>query len=52
MAFVEAEIAKRTGADVIKLKAVPQLSPAARAIVAGVGAQGEVERLLEIRVPT
>ena len=50
-AFVEAEIAKQAGAGVIQLKAAPQLSPAARAIVDSVGAQGEVKRLLEIRVP-
>lgn len=29
----------------------PELTPAARAIVASVGAQGEVQRLLEVRVP-
>ena len=50
-AFVEAEIAKQAGAGVIQLKAAPQLSPAARAIVDSVGAQGKVKRLLEIRVP-
>lgn len=45
-AFVQAEIAKYAP----KL-AKPQLSPAARAIVDAVGAQGETRRLLEVRVP-
>ena len=51
-AFVEAEIAKyKAGASVIKLHQAPKLSPAARAIVESIGAQGEVKRLVEIRVP-
>ncbi|MBI2276421.1 MAG: indolepyruvate ferredoxin oxidoreductase family protein [Dechloromonas sp.] len=51
-AFVEAEIARlRTGGSVIKLHALPKLSAAAQAIVDSVGAQGEVRRLVEIRVP-
>jgi indolepyruvate ferredoxin oxidoreductase len=45
-AFVEAEIAKYTP-HIGK----PQLSPTARAIVDGIGAQGETKRLLEVRVP-
>ena len=51
-AFVEAEIAKyKAGASVIKLHQAPKMSPAARAIVESIGAQGEVKRLVEIRVP-
>ncbi|WP_265943474.1 indolepyruvate ferredoxin oxidoreductase family protein [Dechloromonas sp. A34] len=51
-AFVEAEIAKaRTGSSVIKLHAAPKLSAVAQAIVDAIGAQGEVRRLVEIRVP-
>jgi len=50
--FVEAEIAKYKAAGaVVSLKAAPQLSPAARAIADSVGAQGEVKRLVEVRVP-
>jgi indolepyruvate ferredoxin oxidoreductase len=51
-AFVEAEIARhKAGASVITLQKAPQLSAAARAIVEAIGAQGEVKRLVEIRVP-
>ena len=51
-AFVEAEVAKyKAAGSVVSLKQAPQLSPAARAIVDSVGAQGEVKRLVEIRVP-
>ena len=51
-AFVEAEIAKhKAGGSVIQFHAVPKLSAAARAIVDAIGAQGEVKRLAEIRVP-
>ncbi len=46
-AFVEAEIAKGKAA----VSELPQMSPAARAIVDSVGAQGETKRLLEVRVP-
>ena len=49
-ALVEAEIAKGR-AGVSEVPRSPQLSPAARAIVDGVGAQGETKRLLEVRVP-
>jgi len=50
--FVEAEIAKyKASGAVVSLKAAPQLSGAARAIADSVGAQGEVKRLVEIRVP-
>ena len=45
-AYVVAEIAKYAPKVV-----APQLSGAARAIVDGVGAQGETKRLLEVRVP-
>jgi indolepyruvate ferredoxin oxidoreductase len=51
-AFVEAEIARhKAGGSVITLQKAPQLSGAARAIVEAIGAQGEVKRLVEIRVP-
>ncbi|WP_374260087.1 indolepyruvate ferredoxin oxidoreductase family protein [Zoogloea sp.] len=50
-AFVEAEIARQKGAAVFALNAAPQLTPAARAIVDSIGAQGEVKRLVEVRVP-
>ncbi len=50
-AFVEAEIARQKGAAVVTLQQAPQLGAAARAIVEAVGAQGEVRRLLEVRVP-
>jgi len=51
-AFVEAEVAKyKAAGSVVSLKQAPQLTPAARAIVDSVGAQGEVKRLVEIRVP-
>ncbi|WP_153162765.1 indolepyruvate ferredoxin oxidoreductase family protein [Zoogloea sp. 1C4] len=50
-AFVEAEIARQAGAGVFTLNPQPQLSAAARAIVDSVGAQGEVKRLVEVRVP-
>ena len=46
-AFVEAEIAKGKA----KVAELPQMSPSARAIVDSVGAQGEIRRLLEVRVP-
>ncbi|MCC8397371.1 indolepyruvate ferredoxin oxidoreductase family protein [Paraburkholderia sp. MMS20-SJTR3] len=49
-AFVQTEIAKGR-APVGVLTSAPQLAPAARAIVDAVGAQGEVRRLLEVRVP-
>lgn len=48
--YVLAEIAKGP-ASVSELKRAPQLSSNARAIVDGAGADGEVKRLLEIRVP-
>ncbi|MBK6653565.1 indolepyruvate ferredoxin oxidoreductase family protein [Zoogloea sp.] len=51
LAFVEAEVARSKGAGVISLKQAPQLSAAARAIVESIGAQGEVKRLAEVRVP-
>ena len=51
-AFVEAEIAKaKAGGSVIKIHPAPKLSAAAQAIVDAIGAQGEVKRLVEIRVP-
>jgi indolepyruvate ferredoxin oxidoreductase len=46
-AFVEAEIAKGKS----NVAELPQMSPSARAIVDSVGAQGEIRRLLEVRVP-
>jgi indolepyruvate ferredoxin oxidoreductase len=49
-AFVLAEIAKGEG-SVAPLPRVPALTPQARAVVDAVGAQGEVKRLLEVRVP-
>jgi indolepyruvate ferredoxin oxidoreductase len=49
-AFVLAEIAKGEG-SVAALSRAPALTAHARAIVDGVGAQGEIERLLEVRVP-
>jgi indolepyruvate ferredoxin oxidoreductase len=51
LAFVEAEVARSKGAAVISLKPAPQLSAGARAIVESIGAQGEVRRLAEVRVP-
>ncbi|MDO9449326.1 MAG: indolepyruvate ferredoxin oxidoreductase family protein [Rugosibacter sp.] len=49
-AFVVAEAAKSTAAaDVVSL--LPVLSASARELVDAVGVQGEVKRLLEIRVP-
>jgi indolepyruvate ferredoxin oxidoreductase len=51
-AFVDAEAARLSGgASVIALHRKPQLSPAARAIVDSIGAEGEVKRLAEVRVP-
>lgn len=52
-AFVEAEAERQKsgGGTVITLHKKPQLSPAARAIVDSIGAEGEVKRLVEIRVP-
>ena len=51
-AFVEAEIAKaKAGGSVIKIHTAPKLSAAAQAVVDAIGAQGEVKRLVEIRVP-
>ncbi len=51
-AFVEAEVGRqKTGAQVVTLHKKPQLSPAAKAIVESIGAEGEVRRLVEIRVP-
>ncbi len=47
--FVEAEVARQSGGQA--QGAAPQLSPSARAIVDALGAQGELKRLLEIRVP-
>ena len=49
-AFVLAEIAKGEG-SVAELPRAPELTARARAIVDAVGAQGEVKRLLEVRVP-
>ena len=49
-AYVESQVAKYKGASVINLKQAPQLTPAARAIVESIGAEGEVKRLAEIRV--
>ncbi|WP_347248924.1 DUF6537 domain-containing protein, partial [Zoogloea sp.] len=51
LAFVEAEVARSKGAEVISLKQAPQQSAAARAIVESIGAQGEAKRLAEVRVP-
>ncbi|MCV2219752.1 indolepyruvate ferredoxin oxidoreductase family protein [Thauera sp. Sel9] len=51
-AFVEAEAARlASGGTVITLHRRPQLSPAARAIVDSIVAEGEVKRLAEVRVP-
>ena len=51
-AFVEAEIAKyKAGGTVIALHPATKLTPAAQAIVDAIGTQGEVKRLVEIRVP-
>ena len=51
-AFVEAEIAKlQAGPAVIMLQKAPQLSTVAREIVDALGVQGEVRRLVEIRIP-
>jgi indolepyruvate ferredoxin oxidoreductase len=51
-AFVEAEIARLTqGERPAAGLAKPGLTPAARALVEMTGAEGEVRRLLEIRVP-
>ncbi len=51
-AFVEAEIAKaKAGGSVIKIHTAPKMSAAAQAVVDAIGAQGEVKRLVEIRVP-
>ena len=51
-AFVEAEVGRqKPGGSVITLHKKPQLSPAAKAIVDSIGADGEVRRLVEIRVP-
>src|SRR5262249_42339478 len=49
-AFVEGEAAKGQGV-VGEVSRAPQISANARAIVDSVGAQGEVKRLLEVRVP-
>ena len=48
-AFVEAEIAKYKAGPVSPQ--APQLTAAAQAMVDAIGAQGEVRRLVEIRVP-
>lgn len=45
--FVHAEIERASG----KLAPVAELSAAAKAIIASVGANGEAERLLKVRVP-
>lgn len=51
-AFVEAEAGRqKTGGAVVTLHKKPQLSAAAKAIVDSIGADGEVRRLVEIRVP-
>jgi len=51
-AFVEAEVARqKTGGTVVTLHKAPKLSPSARAIVDSIGAEGDVKRLLEVRVP-
>ncbi len=51
-AFVEAEVGRqKPGGSVVTLHKKPQLSPAAKAIVDSIGADGEVRRLAEIRVP-
>ena len=51
-AQVLAEIAKYQGAgNVIALQPAAQLSATARAMVDALGAQGELKRLLEVRVP-
>ncbi len=51
-AFVEAEVARhKSGTSVITLHKTPKLSPAAKAIVEGIGADGEVRRLVSVRVP-
>ena len=51
-AFVEAEIARaKAGGSVITLNVAPKLSATAQAIVDAIGTQGEVKRLVEIRVP-
>ena len=49
-AFVEAEVAKGT-AGVSRLQPNAQLSASARTMVEAVGARGETQRLLEVRVP-
>jgi len=49
--FVLAEIAKGEGASIAELRRAPVLSAQARAIIDSVGAQGEVKRLLDVRVP-
>jgi indolepyruvate ferredoxin oxidoreductase len=51
-AFVEAEIVKhKAGGSVVQFHATPKLSVAAQSIVDAIGAQGEVKRLVDIRVP-
>ncbi len=51
-AFVDAEIAKpHAGGAVIALHTAPQLSASARALVDALRPQGELKRLLEVRVP-
>ena len=51
-AYVEAEIAKhKAGGSVVKFHTAPKLSAGAQAIVDTIGAQGELKRLVEIRVP-
>lgn len=51
-AFVETEIAKpHAGGTVVALPAAPQLSASARALVDALRPQGELKRLLEVRVP-
>ena len=51
-AFVEAEIAKpHAGSTVVALPAAPQLSASARALLDALRPQGELKRLLEVRVP-
>jgi len=51
-AVVEGEVLRQKSAgNVITLHRAPQLTAAARAIVDSIGADGEVRRLVEIRVP-
>lgn len=51
-AFVDAEIARQHASGaVVTLHRAPQLSPVARSIVDSIGADAEVKRLVEVRVP-